>query len=244
MVLESRLSEALDLNCVTYETEMANFQDDFQLKTFSKQVALKLIVYTIATPFLCVSTIDVIQSNLGFKNPGILDFLNDSFLRAFSVNGHRTTRLIPIYLLIPPTVCYFTLNFTFVTLINQTTNFAIRSLRSKHDVQKNRRNKAYNELMCLITANLIASSLLYPIETILTRLYVQGTRTLVDNLSSSDIIIKPVLSNYQGFFDCKKAILQNETNLGFYKGIGCLFLQFSIQFLVIKITKSVIKNYF
>ena len=243
MVLESRLSEALDLNCVTYETDTANFQEDFQLKTFSKQVMLKIIVYTIATPFLCVSTIDVIQSNLGFKNPGILDFLNDSFLRAFSVNGHRTTRLIPIYLLIPPTVCYFTLNFITVTFINQTTNFAIRSLRSKHDVQKNRRNKAYNEIMCLITANLIASTLLYPIETILNRLYVQGTRTLVDNLSSG-LIIKPVLSNYQGFFDCKKAILANETNLGFYKGIGSLFLQFSLQFLIIKITKSVIKNYF
>ena len=97
--------------------------------------------------------------------------------------------------------------------------------------------------MCLISANLIASTLLYPIETIINRLYVQGTRTLIDNLNSG-IVIKPVLSNYQGFFDCKKAILQNETNLGFYKGIGSLFLQFSIQFLILKITKSVIKNYF
>ena len=243
MVLESRLSEALDLNCVTFETDATNFQEDFQFKTFSKQVVLKMIVYTIATPFLCVSTIDVIQSNLGFKNPGILDFLNDSFRRVLSVNGHRTTRLIPIHLLIPPTVCYFTLNFITVTAINQTTNFAIRSLRSKYDVPKNRRNKAYNEIMCLITANLIAGTLLYPIETILNRLYVQGTRTLMDNLNSG-IIIKPILSNYQGFFDCKKAILQDETNLGFYKGLGSMLLQFSIQFLIIKITKSVIKSYF
>lgn len=159
------------------------------------------------------------------------------------MNGHRTTRLIPIYLLIPPTVTYYTLNFITVTFINQMTILAIKSLRSKHDVQKNRRNKTYNEIICLITANLIASTLLYPIETILNRLYVQGTRTLIDNLNSG-IVIKPVLSNYQGFFDCKKAILENETNLGFYKGIGSLFLQFSIQLLIIKVTKSVIKNYF
>ena len=70
VVLESRLSEALDLNCIAYETTETNFNEEFQLKTFSKQVLLKMIVYTIATPFLCVSTIDVIQSNLGFKNPG------------------------------------------------------------------------------------------------------------------------------------------------------------------------------
>ena len=70
VVLESRLSEALDLNCIPYETTETNFNEEFQLKTFSKQVLLKVIVYTIATPFLCVSTIDVIQSNLGFKNPG------------------------------------------------------------------------------------------------------------------------------------------------------------------------------
>lgn len=123
------------------------------------------------------------------------------------------------------------------------TNLAIRSLRSKHDVQKNRRNKAYNEIMCLITANLIANTLFYPIETILNRLYAQATRTLIDNLNSG-IVIKPVLSNYQGFFDCKKSILQSETNLGFYKGIGSMFLQFSIQFLIMKLTKSIVKNYF
>lgn len=97
--------------------------------------------------------------------------------------------------------------------------------------------------MCLITANLIASTLFYPIETILNRLYVQGTRTLIDNLNS-EIVIKPVLSNYEGFFDCKKAILQNETNLGFYKGFGSLVLQFSLQYLIMKITKTIIKNYF
>ena len=70
VVLESRLSEALDLNCISYETGDTNFNEEFRLKTFANQIALKMVVYTIATPFLCVSTIDVIQSNLGFKNPG------------------------------------------------------------------------------------------------------------------------------------------------------------------------------
>lgn len=74
-------------------------------------------------------------------------------------------------------------------------------------------------------------------------LFCTGTRTLIDNLNSG-IVIKPVLTNYQGFFDCKKAILQNETNFGFYKGIGSMFLQFSIQLLIMKVTKVIVKNYF
>lgn len=136
-----------------------------------------------------------------------------------------------------------TLNFITVTFINQiiwsrwrTSPFEVWG--ASMTCRRTEGTRRTTKIMYLI-----AGTLFYPIETILNRLYVQRTRTLVDNLNSG-LMIKPVLSNYQGFFDCKKAILQNETNLGFYKGIGSLFLQFSLQFLIIKITKSVIKNYF
>lgn len=71
VVVESRLSEALDLDCINYDptNEQAVFEK-FQFKTFTNQIWLKMIVYCVTTPFLCISTIDVVQSNLGFKNPG------------------------------------------------------------------------------------------------------------------------------------------------------------------------------
>lgn len=52
----------------------------------------------------------------------------------------------------------------------------------------------------------------------------------------------PVLTGYEGFFDCYQTITNNEGIMGLYKGLGALSLQFAVHIAVIRITRWVISE--
>ena len=58
---------------------------------------------------------------------------------------------------------------------------------------------------------------LYPIETVINRLIVQGTRTIIDN-TDNGVGVVPIITRYDGFFDCLRTIEHTEGFLGLYKG--------------------------
>ena len=76
-------------------------------------------------------------------------------------------------------------------------------------------------------------------ETILNRLALQGTRTIIDN-TDSGIGVIPIITRYEGFWDCAGSIIQSEGFAGFYKGFGALLLQYGIHIGILKLTKLVI----
>lgn len=102
--------------------------------------------------------------------------------------------------------------------------------------------------------SLVADVLLFPFETVLhryiqfsvlmyltldplfswwNRLHIQGTRTIIDNLDTGASVI-PILTRYDGFFDCWNTITREEGRWGLYKGFGALVLQYALQLSIIK----------
>ena len=67
----------------------------------------------------------------------------------------------------------------------------------------------------------------------LLRLHIQGTRTIIDNLDTGSSVI-PILTRYDGFFDCWATVIREETHWGLFKGFGTLLFQYALQLAVIK----------
>lgn len=93
----------------------------------------------------------------------------------------------------------------------------------------------YSTLVSLMSTEI----LFYPFETILHRIQLQGTRTIIDNLDSGYSVV-PILTSYEGAADCYRTTLATEGVCGLYKGFGALLLQFAAHVAVIKITKWVV----
>ena len=73
-------------------------------------------------------------------------------------------------------------------------------------------------------------------ETIINRLIVQGTRTIIDN-TDNGIGVIPINTRYDGFIDCLRTIEHTEGMLGFYKGVGVVLLECVLQFALLKLAK-------
>lgn len=71
------------------------------------------------------------------------------------------------------------------------------------------------------------------------RLYLQGTRTIVDDLDTGREVI-PVLTSYEGLLDCYETTISQEGVLGLYKGFGALILQYAVHWAIIKFTKVIV----
>lgn len=96
----------------------------------------------------------------------------------------------------------------------------------------------FPELIASFVANLCADVLLFPLETVLHRLHVQGTRTIIDNTDLGFEVL-PINSQYEGMRDCINAIRREEGPLGFYKGFGTIVIQYSLHATVLQITKMI-----
>ena len=94
----------------------------------------------------------------------------------------------------------------------------------------------FPEMLANFIGNLLADGMLYPLETVLHRLYIQGTRTIIDNTDTGADVI-PISTNYEGVLDCFRSIVVEEGMSGFYKGFGALVLQYAIQAAILRLSK-------
>lgn len=85
----------------------------------------------------------------------------------------------------------------------------------------------------------VSDIILYPFETIIHRLHLQGTRTIIDNLDTGYSVVA-ILTNYEGAKDCYTSSITSEGVSGLYKGFGALLLQFAAHFAVIRLTKWIL----
>ena len=88
--------------------------------------------------------------------------------------------------------------------------------------------------------NLCGDVLLFPLETVLHRLFVQGTRAIIDNTDTGTDVI-PITTQYEGFFDCVTCILRDEGLCGFFKGFGALIMQYMAHYFIIVMTRRLIE---
>ena len=99
----------------------------------------------------------------------------------------------------------------------------------------------YPELIAAFTGNLLADTVMYPLETVLHRLCLQGTRTIIDNTDNGLGVI-PIITRYEGVLDCFYSIISQEGLMGFYKGFGALVLQYGLHMAIVKLTKVIFER--
>lgn len=110
-----------------------------------------------------------------------------------------------------------------------------RGARSKDIDAQNQDIEIYSTLIALVSTEVI----FYPFETILHRMQLQGTRTIIDNLDTGYSVV-PILTSYEGAVDCYRTTVATEGVSGLYKGFGAMILQFVAHVAVIKLTKWIV----
>lgn len=212
------------------------------MKAFGQHILLKCISIGLVTPFYSASLVETVQSEIASECPGILDVFRDGAIRLLDVCNKG--RLIPIYALVPPTIFYGVSKYLFTLVVKGITS-RIMHVRHKHSQEA---RGAYSkdllsesviqdiETQSILVSICAADIVFYPLETVIHRLHLQGTRTIIDNLDTGRSVT-PLLTGYSGALDCYRTIISTEGPLGLYKGFGALILQFAVHFMVLRATK-------
>lgn len=216
-----------------------------------EHLLLKGLSYIMATPFLASSCIETIQADVSSDKPGPFDFIREGLGRLMGWGMPQTTRLLPIYTLVLPTAVMGVSQYIIIQVARATMLSTFRQrkqeMRDKStsvdgkEQEESLYNKYFPEMMANFAGNLLADILLFPLETVLHRLYAQGTRTIIDNLDTGVDVI-PISTNYEGFFDCFRSILMEEGISGLYRGFGALILQYALQAGLLKLSKYVFEK--
>ena len=97
------------------------------------------------------------------------------------------------------------------------------------------------EQVSAVIGLLVADCILYPVETVLHRLHLQGTRTIIDNLETGREVV-PIITRYEGFTDCFTSIVSDEGFSGLFKGFGSLMMQYALHFMLLRMAFASIRE--
>uniref|UniRef100_A0A2P2I4F8 Solute carrier family 25 member 46-like n=1 Tax=Hirondellea gigas TaxID=1518452 RepID=A0A2P2I4F8_9CRUS len=229
------------------------------VRTVSHHLALKCCALAIVTPFITASLVETVQSSIASEGPGIFDVFKEALTRLLSFTQPQTGRLLPIWLVVVPTVTHGLLQYILgnaaATLAQQaiTAREQRRQNEAKsHGAVKKQVSKHGGEgggtyadtsmrLQAAFIGHLCADVILYPLETVVHRLQLQGTRTIIDSLDAG-YEVKPILTRYEGFWDCLTTTIQEEGALGLMKGFGAVCLQYAAYGLLLKFAHVIVRE--
>ncbi|XP_041369430.1 solute carrier family 25 member 46-like [Gigantopelta aegis] len=219
------------------------------LKKYGEHLLLKSLSFLVTSPFYAASMIETIQSDIASEKPGVFDTIKEGLTRIMGWGMPQTTRLLPMWKLVLPTLTFRLSHYLITSVAQYTVMSTIRSEQRElrdHSLEEHSADVLnpeatifdiyFPELLASFTGSLLADVMLFPLETIIHRLYVQGTRTIIDNTDTGLGVI-PINTNYEGFTDCFQCIVKEEGIFGLYKGFGALVLQFAIHASLLRIAK-------
>ncbi|XP_014217418.1 solute carrier family 25 member 46-like [Copidosoma floridanum] len=214
-------------------------------KSLGQHILLKCVSIGVVTPFYSASLVETVQSEVASERPGVLDVFRDGAIRLLDVGNKG--RLIPIYALLPPTIVCSVVKYLFTISVK---SIASHIMRTRHKYTQESQG-AYSrdlisesaaqdiEIQSVLISMFTAEVIFYPFETVIQRLHLQGTRTIIDNLDTGRSVTA-LLTDYSGAADCYRNIISTEGPLGLYKGFGALIMQFAVHVLVLKSTKWIL----
>ncbi|KAL8585086.1 hypothetical protein ACOMHN_013102 [Nucella lapillus] len=213
------------------------------LTKYGEHILLKIMGFIITTPFYTASLIETVQSDIASEKPGVLDTVREGVSRVAGWGTPQSGRLMPVWQLVGPTVALRLSHYLIASIANYTV------ISTKRSEQQERRDlpgeggqrltpyeQYFPELLATFTGHLLADFVLYPLETVVYRLYIQGTRTIIDN-TDIGLGVVPISTRYEGFVDCFRAIFAEEGIQGFYRGFGALVLQYMAHALILRAAK-------
>ncbi|XP_069748834.1 mitochondrial outer membrane protein SLC25A46 isoform X2 [Narcine bancroftii] len=213
-------------------------------KQIAGHLMLKGLTCAVAMPFYSAGLIETVQSEIIRDNPGILDCVKEGVCRLVGMGVPHSKRLLPLGVLIFPTVLHGVLHYIISAIIQKLVLFLLRRKASHHysmDASSSVQtvlDAYFPELIAGFVANLCADVLVYPLETVLHRLHIQGTRTIIDNTDHGYEVL-PINTQYEGMKDCINVINKEEGIFGFYKGFGAVLVQYTLHATVLQITRIV-----
>ncbi|CAL8127411.1 unnamed protein product [Orchesella dallaii] len=214
------------------------------LKAFMQHILLKSLSIAAITPFYSASLVETVQSEVASETAGFFDVFREGFWRLLA--WPSTGRLVPLHVLIIPTVAHGILSYLIYTGIKSVSLSTIRRVRESKERKQGALSKDtslsyHTETTASLIGHMVADILLFPLETIIHRLHLQGTRTIIDSLDTG-FEVTPILTSYGGVLDCLRTTIDEEGFSGLYKGFGALILQYGVQMLLIRAVKVVLEN--
>ncbi|XP_064608694.1 mitochondrial outer membrane protein SLC25A46-like [Liolophura sinensis] len=218
------------------------------LKKIGQHFVLKCMAHTLTTPFYASSFVETVQSDIASERPGVFDCLKEGVTRVMGWGLPQSTRLLPVYKLILPVLGYKLSHYVISSIAQYTVMSAVkveqreRQSSQEHLAEASRipsrsmYDKYFPELLAAFTGNFLADVMLYPLETVMHRLFIQGTRTILDNMDSG-LGVLPIHTRYEGPLDCFMCIIKDEGLTGLYKGFGALLLQYCIHATILRTVK-------
>ncbi|XP_026749858.1 mitochondrial outer membrane protein SLC25A46 [Galleria mellonella] len=217
---------------------------------FLQHITLKCISLAIITPFYSASLVETVQSDIASDKPALFDVFREGFVRILEWGTPSRGRMLPIWAIVLPTAALGVSKYLAHVTIKSLTARVLRfQQRHKHELSDsynmNYHKSTQNPLIedINLKANIFSfiamEIMFYPVETIIHRLHIQGTRTIIDNLDTGTSVT-PILTGYEGFVDCYNTTIAREGVAGLYKGFGALVLQLAAHLAIIKLTTLVV----
>ncbi|XP_007536550.1 mitochondrial outer membrane protein SLC25A46 isoform X2 [Erinaceus europaeus] len=213
-------------------------------KQIGEHLLLKSLTYMVAMPFYSASLIETVQSEIIRDNAGILECVKEGIGRVIGLGVPHSKRLLPLLSLIFPTVLHGVLHYIISSVIQKLVLFVLKRktynshLAESTSPMQSMLDAYFPELIANFAASLCSDVILYPLETVLHRLHIQGTRTIIDNTDLGYEVL-PINTQYEGMRDCINTIRQEEGMFGFYKGFGAVIIQYTLHAAVLQITKII-----
>ncbi|KFB35218.1 AGAP002704-PA-like protein [Anopheles sinensis] len=193
-------------------------------------------------PFYTASLVETVQSDIASEKPGIFDVFREGTSRLLSWSVPQKGRMLPVWALVGPSIslgiskyiCQLFIRGISTRIMCRRVTFyeEKRGARTRDFAAQSQVIEVYSTMISLMTTEMI----FYPFETILHRIQLQGTRTIIDNLDSGYSVV-PILTSYEGVMDCYRQTVATEGVAGLYKGFGAMILQFAAHVAVIKLGK-------
>ncbi|XP_052792297.1 mitochondrial outer membrane protein SLC25A46-like [Mya arenaria] len=212
------------------------------LKKQCFHLLLKWTGYLLCAPLYITSYVETVQSFGANDSPSLFEFLTEGCSRLFG-RTYQHTWMVPMWTLLVPTatfrLCHYGVQqvtshlvLRYLTEEKQATEMQDDS--SVDYVKQTHHEQIYPGLVANFVSFLVADIVMFPCETVLHRLYIQGTRVLTDNMDHGREVLG-VHFRYNGIFDCFWQILRDEGMNAFFRGFGALMLQYSCHFIGLRL---------
>ncbi|CAI5439032.1 unnamed protein product [Caenorhabditis angaria] len=198
-----------------------------------RHIFLKATTFAVMTPFYISSFIETVrsESGIGAEENKVLDVLVKGVdrMRYLISSGRDPSKKFSVIHLAIPTTGFQVLHYMIQTALYHTFfKMAKNYVSRKPPQEKTTFHDFAPQLFAQMSSTILTDLILYPIETILHRMYIQGTRTLIDNMDTGFSAVSQTVK-YNGFVDCAKQIMENEGFWALYAGVGAVFLEYLLN---------------
>ncbi|KAJ1374121.1 hypothetical protein KIN20_036728 [Parelaphostrongylus tenuis] len=205
-------------------------------RKYWRHILLKASTMFAMTPFFVSMFIETVRSESGLdgEGPSIMEVLVRGVDRLrFPIFGAKDpSRRFSVLHLAVPTVLYRTSHYIIQTkLYYLFFKMAKNYVNRKPESERRKFHQYIPQMFAQTSSTIMTDLILFPIETIMHRMYIQGTRTLIDNLDTGLSAIA-ITAKYGGFADCFRSVLQNEGFWALYSGVGALALEYLLHSLL------------